>query len=335
VILEIIQTAGIVFVAIILVQKIKPPTKLKKTSDRTALLDSCALIDGRIVELAKAGFVPENLEVPEFIIAELQLLADGSDSQKRERARHGLEVVQILQQIPNIRLTINKTSVEARLTDDKLVELASTNQADLFTTDFNLSQVANIKGVRVLNVNELAHALRPVALPGEKLDIKVVQVGSSRDQGVGYLEDGTMIVIDNARKDVGRVITVKITRSHQTVAGRMVFAVKDATEQKTRPSTTKQLIDKKPTTPPDTQARRPKRGNKPVLGVTTTSPAPAGSQGLHSSPTVVPQKAERPVHNPRNRRPNNTALGNPNARAGSGMSKGEESLLAAIEQSNS
>ena len=112
------------------------------------------------------------------------------------------------------------------MNDDKLVSLALEIGADLFTTDFNLNQVASIKGVRVLNVNELSHALRPVSLPGENLEIKILQPGSNRDQGVGYMEDGTMIVVDGARKDIGKTITVKTTRTHQTVAGKMVFGSK-------------------------------------------------------------------------------------------------------------
>ncbi len=263
-ILELIQTLAIVMLGLILAIKIKPQPKSKRTHKRTALLDSCALIDGRIIELAKAGFVPEKLEVPEFIVSELQLLADGSDSQKRERARYGLEVVQILQQIPGLKVEVNRSKVEARLIDDKLVELAQKINADLYTTDFNLNQVANIKGIRVLNVNELAHALRPVVLPGETINIKVIQVGSSRDQGVGYLEDGTMVVIDNARKDVGKTISVKITRSHQTVAGRMLFA--NNTSHKQIQSAQKKSIKKDVTNKTNTPERtngRPRRNIQP------------------------------------------------------------------------
>lgn len=261
-ILEILQTLSILLLAVVIVKKIPNSKPIAKTaSDRKALLDSCALIDGRIVELAKAGFVPESLEVPEFIIAELQLLADGNDSQKRERARYGLEIVQQLQQIKNVKLTINRTAVtEAKLTDDKLVKLAKRIKADLYTTDFNLNQVANIEGVRVLNVNELAHALRTVVLPGETITIKVVQIGSSRDQGVGYLDDGTMVVIDNAKNDIGRTIEVKITRSHQTVAGRMIFGTKvDSAYNKRNQSDTKTEVRKKLAAPKKTSDRPLKR----------------------------------------------------------------------------
>jgi uncharacterized protein YacL len=225
--LEIIQTILLIIIIIVIFYKTVPIQKSSKIKNsRSALLDSCALIDGRIVELAKAGFMPADLSVPEFIVAELQLLADGSDSHKRERARFGLEVVQQLQQEQDVDLKIERTKVQANTTDEKLVKLAKKIGADLYTTDFNLNQVASIEGVRVLNVNELSHALRPVALPGEEFEIKVLQAGSNRDQGVGYLDDGTMIVIDNAFHDIGKRIKVEITRTHQTIAGKMLFANK-------------------------------------------------------------------------------------------------------------
>jgi uncharacterized protein YacL len=224
--LDIIQTAVIIIIGLLVAIKELPKKISKSSKERLVLLDSCALIDGRIIELAKAGFAPGQLAVPEFIVAELQLLADGNDSHKRERARFGLEVVQQLQGESNVSLHIERQHIEAKTTDEKLVKLAKKIGADLFTTDFNLNQVASIEGVRVLNINELAHALRPVALPGDSFEVKVLQVGQNRDQGVGYLEDGTMIVIDNARKDIGKKVRVHVTRTHQTIAGKMLFAQK-------------------------------------------------------------------------------------------------------------
>jgi len=224
--LELIQTMTILIIGIIVVKKELPTLAKKKEKQKAVILDSCALIDGRIVDLVRAGFIPYKLVVPEFILSELQMLADGNDSHKRERARFGLEVVQQLQREPSVEVEVDKTLIADRMNDDKLVSLALEIGADLFTTDFNLNQVASIKGVRVLNVNELSHALRPVSLPGENLEIKILQPGSNRDQGVGYMEDGTMIVVDGARKDIGKTITVKTTRTHQTVAGKMVFGSK-------------------------------------------------------------------------------------------------------------
>ena len=229
--LDFFQTIAIIVIGVIVVVKEWPRIITKKSKHPVALMDSSALIDGRVVELAKVGFIPYELAVPEFIVAELQLLADGNDSHKRERARFGLEVVQQLQREPNVTLTIERTKVQASTTDDKLVKLAKKINAELFTTDFNLNQVASIEGIRVLNVNELSQALRPVALPGEAFEVKIVQAGSNRDQGVGYMEDGTMIVIDGAKKDIGKTVRVNITRTHQTVAGKMLFGSKVQTEQ--------------------------------------------------------------------------------------------------------
>ena len=188
------------------------------------ILDSCALIDGRITEIVRAGFVAEELVIPQFVLNELQLLADGNDSHKRERARYGLDIAHELQDSAPMRVTIDRTVFpEAPATDDKLVLLAKRLRAQLYTTDYNLSKVAAVEGVQVLNVNELAHSLRPITLPGETLTIKILQKGSNRDQGVGYLDDGTMIVIEGAARLVGREVPVTVTRMHQTVAGKMVF----------------------------------------------------------------------------------------------------------------
>ena len=200
--------------------------KVTKAMKSSVVLDSCAVIDGRVVELAKLGFLPNQVIVPEFIVKELQLLADGRDAHKRERSRYGLQVIQELQALNNLIVNIDKLDPNMRTVDEKLVELAKKRSADLYTTDYNLNQVASIVGVTVLNVNELAHALRPVVLPGEIIEIVIKQSGTNKDQGVGYLDDGTMIVVDNAIKDIGKKITVNVGKSHQTVAGKMLFATK-------------------------------------------------------------------------------------------------------------
>jgi uncharacterized protein YacL len=200
------------------------------------ILDSCALIDGRIVEITRAGFVLSELIIPQFILNELQMLADGSDSHKRERARYGLDIAHELQDTAPMRVTVDRTvfpSIEA--TDDKLVALAKKLHAQLYTTDYNLGKVAAVEGVQVLNVNELSQSLRPITLPGETLTIKIIQKGSNRDQGVGYLDDGTMIVIEGGARYVGREMPVSVTRMHQTVAGKMVFGQVKETRPKTQP----------------------------------------------------------------------------------------------------
>jgi uncharacterized protein YacL len=208
----------------------KASPKAVKGMKSSVVLDSCAVIDGRVVELAKLGFLPGNVIVPEFIVKELQLLADGRDAHKRERSRYGLQVIQELQALSNLNIIIDKLDPNKHTVDEKLVQLAKDRSADLYTTDYNLNQVASIVGVTVLNVNELAHALRPVVLPGEVIDIVIKQSGTNKDQGVGYLDDGTMVVVDNAIKDIGKKITINVGKSHQTVAGKMLFATKVITK---------------------------------------------------------------------------------------------------------
>ncbi len=188
------------------------------------VLDSCTLIDGRVTEIVRTGFMISDLVIPQFIINELQMLADGNDSHKRERARYGLDIAHQLQDTAPTRVTVDRTVFDSALaTDDKLVLLAKKLRAQLYTTDYNLAKVAAVEGVKVLNINELSHSLRPITLPGETLTIKIIQKGSNRDQGVGYLDDGTMIVIEGGARFVGREVPVSVTRMHQTVAGKMVF----------------------------------------------------------------------------------------------------------------
>lgn len=231
----------LIIIGILLTRKSGDTRLVKASANSAVILDSCALIDGRVIELAKVGFMPKTIIVPQFILQELQLLADGRDSYKRERARFGLAVVQQLQSDTSLTVLIDQTVPDKKTTDEQLVALAKQKSAELFTTDFNLNQVATIEGVTVLNVNELAHALRPVALPGETVHVSILQAGSNRDQGVGYLDDGTMVVVDGAIKDIGRSIEVTINKSHQTVAGKMLFAKKIvATQQDAQPLLKKQ-----------------------------------------------------------------------------------------------
>jgi uncharacterized protein YacL len=233
--IDIIQTILLIIILIVIYKVVKQPRK--STAHHNALiLDSCAVIDARIVDIARAGFTPKHLIVPRFIIRELQLLADGNDTHKRERARFGLDMINDLQQQTALNLEIDNTDYpDLKATDDKLVRLASEIGADLCTTDYNLNKVATIEGVKVVNVNELANAVRPVILPGEKRTIKIVQKGTNRDQGVGYLEDGTMLVVSGAGSMVGRSVNVQITRMLQSDAGKMLFATLEKSDQKSKP----------------------------------------------------------------------------------------------------
>jgi uncharacterized protein YacL len=204
-----------------------------KSVGRSIILDSCALIDGRIVELAEAGFTPEILVVPSFVIRELQLLADGSDSQKRERARFGLDIANKLKELSRVTVVIERKDCGVMPTDDKLLLLAKALKAPLYTTDFNLSKVAAVEGVKVLNVNELAQKLKPTFLPGERFVVSVMQKGSGRGQGVGYTDDGTMVVVEQAERMIGKQVPVEVDRMINTVAGKMIFAKR--TDDKKQP----------------------------------------------------------------------------------------------------
>lgn len=219
-------------------QKQSKPKEVKAAPRRTMVIDSCGLIDGRITDVLSAGFAPDQVIVPQFIVAELQLLADGRDAHKRERARFGLDVVKQLQASNHCDVEISsELSDSTALADDRLVELAKMRKAQLYTTDYNLSKVAEIAGVNVLNVNELAQSLRPTALPGERRTIKILEKGSGPDQGVGYLSDGTMIVVNGARKVIGKTVEVEISRTFQTVAGKMLFGSL-ITQPQAQPNTT-------------------------------------------------------------------------------------------------
>jgi uncharacterized protein YacL len=222
--MDIFQTLLLLVLVGLLVWQRNPDlVKRPKGKTRKLVLDTCALIDGRIIELSKSGFVPDQLIVPDFVLHELQMLADGADAHKRERARFGLDVVRELQDIKNSEVIIDRSITERQPNDDKLVALALRLNAPLYTTDYNLNKLADIKGVTVLNVNELAQNLRPVALPGEHKLVKILQKGSNPKQGVGYLEDGTMVVVDGAARHIGKNVEVEVTRTHQTVAGKMLF----------------------------------------------------------------------------------------------------------------
>lgn len=208
-------------------QKVRNMNPFKRKADQTqsVVLDTSGIIDGRIVEIARAGFVPQSIVVPQFVIAELQFLADHGDTHKRERARYGLDIIRELQDVRRVEVTIAREKfAHIKEVDDKLVALAKQDGSFLYTTDFNLNKVAQIEGVQVLNVNELAHALRPNLLPGERVSIKLTQVGQDKTQGVGYLGDGTMVVVEQGSRYIGQQVQATCTRILQTQAGKMMFA---------------------------------------------------------------------------------------------------------------
>src|SRR5437773_8199963 len=188
------------------------------------VLDTSVIIDGRIADICETGLLEGTLVVPQFVLRELQQVADSSDSIKRNRGRRGLDILQKMQKIAHVTVQIVETDFpEVREVDLKLIELARRMSGKIVTNDFNLNKVAQLRGVPVLNINELANSLKPVVLPGEVMRVFVIKEGKEAGQGVGYLDDGTMVVLDQARKALGKTIEVSVTSVLQTTAGKMIF----------------------------------------------------------------------------------------------------------------
>jgi len=197
----------------------------KGATEEVILLDTSVIVDGRIADICETAFLTGKLHLPRFVLKELQLIADSSDPLKRNRGRRGLDVLNRMKNNPAIEIKINETDFpELTTVDAKLVKLALTMGGRIFTNDYNLNKVAELQGVRVLNINELANALKPVVIPGETLQVRVLKEGKEQEQGVAYLDDGTMVVVDGGRRRIGQTLSVTITSVLQTQAGRMIFA---------------------------------------------------------------------------------------------------------------
>ncbi|MBC7798757.1 MAG: TRAM domain-containing protein [Pyrinomonadaceae bacterium] len=188
------------------------------------ILDTSVVIDGRIADIAETGFLSGTLIVPQFVLRELQQVADSADSSKRQRGRRGLDMLQRLRNNSKLDIQIVETDFpNVKEVDLKLIELGKQLEADIVTNDFNLNKVAQLRGVQVLNINELANALKPVVLPGEAMKVFILKEGKEYNQGVAYLDDGTMVVVDNARKMIGKNADIAVTSVLQTTAGKMIF----------------------------------------------------------------------------------------------------------------
>jgi uncharacterized protein YacL len=187
------------------------------------ILDTSAIIDGRILDIAKTHFIFGTVIIPEFVLVELQQVADSSDFLKRNRGRKGFEVISALKKIKGIRIEVWDKDAGGRQVDDKLIKLAKSLHGRIVTTDYNLNQVASVSGVLVLNINDLANSLKTIAIPGEKLTIKVIHLGKDETQGVGYLSDGTMVVVKDGSELLGKDVEIEVTRIIQIPAGRMIF----------------------------------------------------------------------------------------------------------------
>jgi uncharacterized protein YacL len=192
------------------------------------VLDTSVIIDGRIADIAEAGFIDGMMVVPEFVLRELQVVADSTDGSKRQRGRRGLDMLQRMQANPALQVQIVSDDFPSiREVDLKLLELAKKWEAKVVTNDFNLNKVAHLHHVQVLNINDLANALKPVVLPGERMTVLILKEGKEYNQGVGYLDDGTMVVVDHARKMIGRSVDISVTSVLQTASGKMIFGKMD------------------------------------------------------------------------------------------------------------
>jgi uncharacterized protein YacL len=191
---------------------------------RYRILDTSVIIDGRIADICETGFLDGTLVIPQFVLKELQLVADSGDSMKRNRGRRGLDILQKIQKMSGVDVMISDVDFpDVREVDLKLIELGRTLPGKIVTNDFNLNKVAQLRGVEVLNINELANALKPVVLPGEFMKVFILKEGKEYNQGVAYLDDGTMVVVDNARRMISKNIDIVVTSVLQTTAGKMIF----------------------------------------------------------------------------------------------------------------
>jgi len=237
-------------------EKIKTK-KLGKNEPRV-LVDTSAIIDGRIGDIVATGFIPGALIVPRFVLAELQNIADSDDPLRRGRGRRGLEILNEMRLNDVLQLEIiEEDPKDVKKVDHKLVYLAKKYKSNILTTDYNLNRVATIEGVKILNINELANSIRAVVLPGEKMKVAVVQAGKEKNQGVGYLPDGTMIVVDGGDKLIGKEVECEVTRIFQTVAGKMIFASPNSkTKQPAKRNTRNTKAQNKPTAQNRAHSRR-------------------------------------------------------------------------------
>jgi len=209
----------------------KMTTKGSRTQvdgEHRVLVDTSAIIDGRIADIAKTGFLTGTLIVPRFVLNELQYVSDSADSLRRQRGRRGMDVLTELQHDEKSTVVISDIDVEGvREVDDRLVVLARQMRCPILTNDYNLNRIAELQGVKVLNINDLANAVKVILLPGESFDVRVIQEGKEFNQGVGYMDDGTMVVVENGQRYLNKEINVTVTKILQTSAGRMIFAKRE------------------------------------------------------------------------------------------------------------
>lgn len=242
-----------------------------RSKNQAVYVDTSVLIDGRILPIAETGFITAELVIPRSVVGELQFLADGADHEKRARARHGLDIATKLRECESVTVTLLQDGVATRGVDERLLELAKKHSGMICTIDYNLNKVAQVEGIRVLNVNELAKNVRFFHLPGETRLIELTQKGQDSHQGIGYIEDGTMVVVEHASKYIGKKVEVEFVRALQTDAGKMMFA-------KLRSAAPAEL------------KKRPQNGRKPFVAKPLAQPK---AKTVQQKPTDKRQKPTR------------------------------------------
>ena len=264
--LTVVVALAILAEATYLVVKL-PRQNINRKQSRPILVDTSVLIDGRIMAIAQSGFIGDTLVIPRSVIGELQFLADNADHDKRARARHGLDVVKELQAMPSVMVEILQDGSKAEEgVDERLLNLAKKHDAAVCTIDFNLNKVAVVEGITVLNVNELAQSLRMAYLPGERMLLEMIQKGQDSHQAVGYLTDGTMVVVEQAYKSIGSTIEIEFIRSLQTAAGKMMFAkLANRPDESAKPVKQPRVIGKKPLADKVVAKSNNRRAPKPAV----------------------------------------------------------------------
>lgn len=282
---------------------------LSRNSARSVLVDTSVLIDGRILPVVETGFIGDTLIIPRSVIGELQFLADNADHEKRGRARFGLDAVTTLQHSEKVEVQILQDgSKAAEGVDERLLNLAKKHNALVCTLDYNLSKVAAVEGIQVLNLNELAQSIRMAYLPGERLKIDLVQKGQDSHQAVGYLGDGTMVVVEHASKQLGQQVEIDVIRSLQTAAGKMMFArlVEQKQPKTPRPTGTKPVpaATEQPQSQP--QPKQQPRRNKPQRQRQSQADVEVAATAVASEPVKQTQRPRKQQQG-RQRRPRTQA----------------------------
>ena len=293
------------------------PRNTLKTKGRALLVDTSVLMDGRITAVAKTGFIGDTLVIPRSVVGELQFLADHADSDKRARARYGLDVVTELQAMDEVEVELLQDGSKAREgVDERLLSLAKQHGAWLLTIDYNLNKVAAVEGIGVLNMNELAQSIRMAHLPGEHLTLALLQKGQDAHQAVGHLPDGTMVVVEQASSQLGRTCEVEIIRNLQTAAGKMIFAklvkkpaAQPAKARSAEASSGKTVAQEEPATQPSTQPKpaktsRSRQSSRARTAQTSVEKADRKKeQPAPSQPQRAAHEKTKPVEQPQPKQP--------------------------------